>query len=240
MENLKIVTWNIGNSKLNLKANIYKINALFDLIQEENVDIIALQSVNLVLADDLELKFFRKSNTYHLIYDYSSLRKILKINKVKVETNPFITSYKEAFGYGNNINPNLKSDKKYIGRLIVYPFIDGISVLNTKLTDNDMDMNKVEIDNLIKKISDVRKLYSDSLVHKLLVCGSLGYNKDNDNIKYLIDEVSKLNLKLVDTKNSETTDYLFVPTCAKVEDVYINKNYSDISNHVPIIAKIRI
>ena len=238
VEEVKIATWNIENNLLKTKKDIYTINAIFDLILSERVDIIALQNVNLLLAENLELNFFKKSSTYHFIYNFNKLKRFLKINKVKVEINPFITSYNESFGYGIDISNSLKNDQKYIGRLSVYPFLDGISILNTRLINNDSNLNKIQIDEVLNESSKVRDLYSNVDSHKLFVCGDFGYDINNSNIKYLKDKMGKLDLKLVDAYN--TTDYLFVPNRCLIEESHVNTSYSDVSSHNPIIAKIKI
>lgn len=239
MENLKIATWNIENNKSKTKKDLYKINAIFDLLQVERVDIIALQNVNLLLAENLEYNFFRKSSIYNLIYNYTNLKNVFYFKKYKIETNPFITSYKEAFGYGMEINPSFKDDQKYIGRLSIQPFFDGISFLNTRLVDSDIDLNKAQIKEVLKKTYEAEKIYTDLNYHKLFVCGDFGYTKDNDNIKYLIENMKKFNLKLVNT-DEDVTDYLFVPNGCFIEEAHFSKAYSDISSHYPIIAKIKI
>lgn len=248
MANLKIGTWNIKNSYFNLRKNEMKAAAVVQLLQEENLDFLALQEVNTILAEKIDKKI---SDEYKVItsYDKSQIKNLrVEYNMIVSKNYPYTLSSPIELPYkptGLEFIKNITSIRK---RNINYQYIltpiDQPDIL-MGVTHLDYAVQEIGKRQMEKVIDITRSELSDN--YSIVLAGNINKKPSEPNMIEFTEQLSQLGMKVVDNphktyighNDEQPVDYIIVPDDWEVEYVKTLENYEDISSHRPVIVKVK-
>ena len=251
MKNLVIGTWNVDNSYLLTNRNNYKIDVILELLDSGEIDILALQEVNPLLASKLDKRLEKSDLGYVITSRYDKTKRPIK--KVTSEENIIIS--KLPYLKSKNIElPFFPNDIEKLSDLLeikdrsvtCQDFIIGsgnLRVYNTRLNKVDETLNMEQFDVVYDKL--VRDHLFDKKESILL--GTLNVNSKSYNMDYYSTLLSNINMKIVGNsyrtykgKSNETLDYIIIPDSYEVDRVLCCDTYDrKISAHNPLIVKIK-
>ena len=251
MKNLVIGTWNVNNSYLLTKRNNYKVDAVLELLENGELDILALQEVNPIFASKLDARLKETNLGYVITSQYDKTKNPIK--KVTREENLIISRLPYLRGKKVEL-PSFPNDVERISDLLeikdrtatFQDFIVGIETLrvyNTRLNRNDETLNMEQFDIIYDK------LVRDHLFDKkeCVLLGTLNVNSNSYNMDYYSTLLSNICMNLVvnefrtyKDKNNEVVDYIIIPDSYEVDSILCVDNYDKkISTHNPLLVKIK-
>lgn len=251
MATLKIGTWNIKNSYFNLSKNEKKAAAITELLDEEDLDILALQEVNPHLAAKIDEKLKKQGHEYRLITRY----KKSKIKNLRVEYNMIISK-----NYAHTINEPIKlssipqgfnSIKRFTSirerninfQCIITPeskpsVLIGVTHLehtNEELVNSQMD----EVVNLTNSQMQTNKGLNT------ILAGNFNRKPTEKSMIRFTEQLSELGLQVVENQHNtyinhednQPVDYIVVPNDWEIDSVKTITSYDKISSHRPVIVE---
>lgn len=253
MVNLNIGTWDIKNSYLAVNRNEAKVNAIIDLLESEELNILGLQEVNPLLAQMLAKRLEELDNGYYIS---SSFEQTLNpVKNLRIEYNLIVSNLQSVTNSKIIELPSKPMEIRGIDDILsirkrnathqLFRFDSGIfDFYNTHLAHNDLGLNDCQFDTLYNSLlgSQIMKRRDTILV------GNLNVKADGNWMKYYAKMLDKINLQVVKNDNrtykghtdNQPVDYIIVPSIYKIDSVECIDDYSEkISTHNPVIAKIR-
>ena len=256
MENLNIASWNVKNSYFNLSKNSAKVDAIVDLLEKENLDILGLQEVNYALADDITNRLNELNNGYRFIYNYSKQSRN-KINDVCVEINPFIARRSDKFCFANGKELNSFIPKlSGIDLIKPMPSIRKRSVGKYVSLNQRMEMYNVHLDFYSEELAtrqmeELLKMVGTSAScepnYNRFLMGTFNWKPTDENMTDFLKKIESLKLKSIELnevtyashQDNLPVDYIMVPEDNIVDEVKVSHDYSEASSHYPVIAKVK-
>lgn len=251
MKNLTIGTWNIKNSYLLTERNDEKVNAIIELLQENQIHILGLQEVNPILAKKIEDRLQKMNSNYSVTSTYK--KGINSIRNLRVEYNLIISNLPHYHSKQSDLPsfPTKVDEFKDItsirSRDVTHQrFIIGYDTLpfyNTHLDYRDNKLNCDQLNTIYAHL--IREMIADQNMNSILV-GNLNKEPYSDNMQYFSEILEAIHLKIVENpkptyKNDpKIVDYIIVPDSYIIDSVKcIDKYDEQISTHNPVIAKIK-
>ena len=248
MSSIRIGTWNIKNNYFNLRKNDRKIVAIKELLNRTNLDVLALQDVSGILLDKLEKEL--ELCHYHL-------DRYLYLNNPMMPT-PFeihnVVIIKDSF-INNTDVLKLKTLSPTASILDVpalkHKYVSKVYIQDEKDKNIAFDLYNVNLDERVNVVETQLESLGESLNKKnpMIVMGSL--NISSTSIEMAQFRYKFLNKKMLTTidvstktykynEEDEATDHIIIPNWYKVEDVNVVEDYSNVSSHYPVVAKIKM
>lgn len=250
MKNLIVGTWNIKNSYLLTERNDKKVEAIIELLQENQIHILGLQEVNPILAKKIEDKLQRMNSNYSVTSTYK--KGINPIRNLQVEYNLIISNLPHYHSKQSDLPsfPTKVDEFKDITSIrsrnvTCQSFIIGYDTLpfyNTHLDYRDNRLNCSQFNTIYAYL--VKEMAADQKMNSILV-GNLNKEPDSNNMQYFSEILEAIHLKIVENPKPtykpdlKTVDYIIVPDSYIVDSVKCIDYYDEkISTHNPVIAKI--
>lgn len=243
MINLTIGTWNLEDNYSLTGINEKKVDAIIELLMDNQIRILGLQGVSPVLAQKLDEKLKK-------IYGYYSITSAYKkrINPIRNLIDKYNLIISDLPYYHSQQFKLPIYFKSMIGdysdcSLIQQSFLignDTVRFYNTCLFDNDDEMNCRQLNALYAYLLKDMISYQDM---NSILFGSFFDKPDSKNMKYFTEILNGVNLDVIENHNptfkNEIADYIVVPNNYIVDSVECIDNYDEnISDHNPVIAKI--
>lgn len=242
IKNIKIGTWNVENSCYNLKANDKKVNAVINLLLLEDLDILALQEVNPLLAKKIEdrLKYLRDGYTIS-----TPIKKTLNpISNLKVENNIIISRLTPG-SVGVNTSLSVRSKGFSLAKdfnkesLVtqIFNIEDKKIILNvTNLGHSNEELRGRQMYKIIEEIN-LESVFSNDII----LMGNLS-KLDNFDITYYTERLSDYGLQIIESNNEDNNklaNYIIMPKDWEMENAMIvDYGFNKISSHSPVIVEI--
>lgn len=235
MKDLKVATWNIQTSNFKLE-NEFKALSVVDLLEKENVDVLALQNVNLKLANRINELLFNNYSDYRLVRDNSN------DSKINVNFNAFITLRKDMQVSSYTLNNRAKiHDQRSVEELFLLK--SRLEILNSNLISNEK-IGKKQLSEFVEFYKNQKELLP-SIDYVLMGC--LSNNLKCSVLGFLKDRFADLGLKKIslfqntcdDSLVGRESNYIFIPDEYKINDFAVIKDYTSVSKHYPVVVKIK-
>lgn len=250
MKSLRIGTWNVKNNYFNLQKNEIKSAAIIQLLETENLDLLALQEVNTHLATKLDEKL-KEANNYRILTPYNKN----KIKNLRVEYNMIIGRI-----YAHTTNEPIKlpyiskgfdlikklstiRERNINFQCIITP-VNKPSVLMgvTHLDYASEELGKRQMDEVIN-ITNLEMQKNEGL--DTIIAGNLNKKPTEKNMIEFTKQLSELGLQVVSNpystyirhQDNQPVDYIIIPNSWNIESCETLNNYIDISSHRPVIVE---
>lgn len=247
MRNLKIGTWNIKNSYFNIKKNETKADAVIQLLDTQDLDILTLQEVNPILARKIEENLKIVSSEYKINSNYR--KSINPISNLRIEYDliisrlqPIASSSKCKLPF---IPKKFKLDqltsirKRY---LTTQSFFEENSFyVNTTHLDFAFDeLNQRQMQEVFNQIENQRKYHSLSIL-----TGNLNRQPQDKNMVNFKQQLAEVGMQVVENPHKtylghteeQPVDYVIIPNDWDTLSVETLDAYDDISSHRPVIVE---
>ncbi len=244
MESLKIGTWNIKNSYVNLCKNNIKSSSVIQLLNENVLDILALQEVNPLLARKIERKLVGSSYQITSLYE----KPWSPIKNLSVEYNMIIS---RMTSYFNNNTITLPSESKDIHRfkfwnhrmrnIVIQAFENQLVINVTHLDFAPSALNRLQLDAILQIVKSQKKA-----LRTTILAGNLNQKPNERNMREFMEELSQNGMKVLDNPHKtfighledQPVDYIIVPEDWHIVSVKTVEDYDEVSTHRPVVAEL--
>lgn len=245
MENLKIATWDIKNSYFNIMKNEWKAMAIVQLLNHENLDLLALQEVNPMLVRKIEENLKKLNQNYRITTTYH--KPIDPVRNLRIEYNMIISKMVPALSSAKEPLPSRPTGIKsfmfwnYRSRNMVTQLMSKDLIVDvTHLDHASRELGKRQMDEVLGIIENQRNAGYD-----VVLAGNLNCQPQEENMVNFTNQLSNIGMKVVGNPyktyvghtNEQPVDYVIIPNDWEVESINTLENYDDISSHRPVVVK---
>lgn len=232
MENLRIATWNIGNSYFRLWENNRKVNYVIGLLEIYQPDILSLQELSPIVVKKINKRLVESGSQYKITAGYEK-----SINPIKnlMVTNNIVIS---------NLLPVTKSIIPLSHKHnLVSQILDGnISINNTSLDNTNDMLNKVQMNKVIRNLRVKVDRNFDTILTATLNKKPIEFNMFDFNRK-----LNDIELKVVENRHSTykghsdiyPIDYVIIPDSWEIENVQTLNADFEFTSHYPVIVDVK-
>ncbi len=248
MQNLRIATWNIKNSYFKMSKNVEKAKAVVGLLDTYQLDFLALQEVNPMLAREIQ-KRLSELDDYQITTTYRDTKN--PISNLRIEYNmiisrltPETTSVVQSLPFlpkGFHLLKDAISIRKR--NVTSQTFDDSIIVDNTHLApaEKETELNKRQLNQVASIVESQKALGND-----VILAGNLNSKPTEQNMIDFTKKMADIGMQIVENPHNtykghtdhQPVDYLAVPSNWKVEKVETIDCDSQYSSHNPVIADV--
>lgn len=247
MKNLRIATWDIKNSFFKLwgHRNDMKAACITQLLKEQNLDILALQEVNPVLARKIEQNLKSLDEEYRIVTQHKKVG-LNPIKNLCIEQNIIISK----------LQPTNSSYDTGLFRKITLSNFDSFRKrhLITQELEGNLEINNTHLDYVSNETSRNQMLEVLTQLHIASECdkesilvGNLNKKTSEQNMIDFKKQLSEIGMQVVENphrtfikhEEDEPVDYVAIPSNWEVNSVETIEGYEDISTHRPVVVEAR-
>lgn len=246
MENLRIATWDIKNSYFKLWENNIKAACVTQLLTQHNLDVLALQEVNPVLARKIEENLRKLDKGYSITTSHKKVG-INVVSNLSIEENiiisrltPISSSYDTELPIHIKLtNPNTMRRRHLVGQ----EFEGNIYINNTHLDYVDNEVSECQMVEIIEEL-ETQCIYNK----ESFLVGNLNKQPSETNMQQLTDILSTdIGMQVVENphrtyinhEKDEPVDYVVIPSTWEATSVETVEGYETISTHRPVVVEAR-
>lgn len=248
MENLRISTWNIKSSCFRLSKNYLKAAAVIQLLNDCQLDILALQGVNSLLAKRIEENLQKLGSTYQINSSYQKTCNPIK--NLRVQYNMIISRFPSSLNNTTIFLPSGLSRTKQFKfwklrkqNMVIQVLQNGLIMNVTNLNHTPDELWKQQMDEVMDIISSQKRVIG----HDSILMGNLNKTPIEKKMIEISEELAENCMQILENSHKTNicysvelpVDYIIVPENWQVKSVKTLENYDDISTHRPIVAKVK-
>ena len=234
MQNIKIGTWNLKNTKIKLTSDRRKVASIIDLLEKEELDFLSIQKANDFLISQLTLAL--GDTNYYLDHSLKEGSIVLPNRFVRndyVILNKdflFKSAVQDSRDYtkSKNSNDNLKLNIVDATKKDLELFI-----LNTNIDDKE----NMQLDELGFTIDIIQKRLDK---RDLIITGDFNKTIDSNSLPKLRREMGEYRLKILNNIDNYISSYLIIPSDYLVDEVYEVDDYTKSYTNNPTVAKVKV
>lgn len=252
MKNLRIATWNIKNSYFALKKNELKAKAVVQLLRSENLDILALQEVNPLLAIKIEenlrkIEMTSSNTTYQVTSTYQRTNNPIKnlrveYNMIISKMNPILDSTTESLSSSPKGIKKFKFWERRNRNMITQVFENNLAIDVTHLDHTSEELGK-------RQMTEVANFVHNQVEegYNVILTGNLNRKPMEQNMIDFTSELSNSDMKVVENlhktyighQEEQPVDYVIVPNDWQIDSVKTLEEYDEYSSHRPVVVETR-
>lgn len=245
MTTLKIGTWDIKNSYFNIRKNDLKAAAVNQLLRNQDLDILALQEVNPLLARKIERNLKLLNEKYQVTTTYE--KTLNPIKNLRVEYNMIISKMEPIL---ISATEALSSTPKGIKKFMFWERRKRNVV--TQILEKDLIVDVTHLDHTseelgrrqMNEVVDLTKKQREA-GYNVILAGNLNKKPSESNMIEFSEQLSEVGMQIVENNNKtyightdeQPVDYVIIPTDWEVESIETLKDYGDISSHRPVVVE---
>lgn len=250
MRNLRIATWNIKNSYFALSKNESKAKAVVQLLETQDLDILALQEVNPLLARKIEenlkkMQVASDNGSYQITSTHQ--RTCNPVKNLRVEYNIIISRIRPVL---DSTTESLSSNPKGIKRFMFWERRNRNMV--TQVLENNLAVNVTHLDHTSLELGKRQMTEVANFVHNqredgydVILAGNLNRKPTEQNMVDFANELSKDDMKVVENphktyighQEEQPVDYVIVPGDWQVTSAETLGEYDEYSSHRPVVVE---